>query len=74
MSVLGGISGREAVKKFQSLGYHVVRQKGSHVRLAHANDLWRRPLTIPLHRELKKGLARQLMQDAGVSIEEFIGL
>lgn len=39
MGELSGISGREAIKKFQRLGYFVVRQRGSHVRLRHASPL-----------------------------------
>ena len=32
----------------------------------------RPPLTIPDHRELKPGLLRRLIRDAGMSVEEFI--
>ncbi|MBI5156006.1 type II toxin-antitoxin system HicA family toxin, partial [Candidatus Peregrinibacteria bacterium] len=50
------VSGREAVKRFLRLGYTLVRQRGSHIRLIHASDSNRKPLTIPDHRELGKGL------------------
>ncbi len=70
MATLAGISGREAVKRFQKIGYVVVRQRGSHVRMRiSTND--RRPLTIPMHREIKFGLLRQLIKDAGMTIEDF---
>jgi hypothetical protein len=31
-------------------------------------------LTVPLHRELDRGLLRSLIRKAGLSVEEFIGL
>jgi hypothetical protein len=30
------------------------------------------PLTVPDHRELKSGLLRALIRDAGMSVEEFV--
>ena len=49
----------------------IVRQRGSHIRLRDATGA-RPPLTIPDHRELKSGLLRRLLRDAGMSFEEFI--
>ena len=65
------VSGREAIRVFERLGYRVVRQRGSHVRLRHGTDPSRKPLTIPDHRVLKPGLLRHLMRDAQVDPEEF---
>ena len=65
------VSGREAIRVFERLGYRVVRQRGSHIRLRHATDPSRKPLTIPDHRTLKPGLLRHLMRDAEVDPEEF---
>ena len=65
------VSGREAIRVFERLGYGVVRQRGSHIRLRHATDPSRKPLTIPDHRALKPGLLRHLMRDAQVDPEEF---
>jgi predicted RNA binding protein YcfA (HicA-like mRNA interferase family) len=62
------VSGREAIRVFEQLGYAVVRQRGSHIRLRHATDPSRKPLTVPDHRTLKPGL---LMRDAEVEPEEF---
>ena len=70
MAGLPRVSGREAVKAFASVGYEVVRQSGSHIRLRHAGGS-RIPLTVPDHRELKSGLLRALIRDAGMSVEEF---
>lgn len=68
------ISGREAIKRFEQLGYVVIRQKGSHIRLHHASDASRKPLTVPDHKTLGKGLLRTLMRDAKVTLEDFLAL
>jgi predicted RNA binding protein YcfA (HicA-like mRNA interferase family) len=50
------ISGREAVRAFGKAGYEMDRQRGSHMVLRQAQSPYRR-LTIPDHKELKKGNA-----------------
>lgn len=74
MTKLGGISGKKAIKKFQKLGYQVIRQKGSHTRLKNFENQKCKPLTIPLHKELKIGLLNQLIKDAELTVEEFLEL
>ncbi len=68
------ISGEQAVKAFSRIGYQKIRQKGSHVRLRHPTDVNKRPLTIPLHKELKPALLRRLISDANLTREEFMDL
>jgi predicted RNA binding protein YcfA (HicA-like mRNA interferase family) len=65
------ISGREAVRAFERVGYEVVRQRGSHIRLRHPSDPSRQPLTIPDHATLKSGLLRRLIRDAQLDPESF---
>jgi len=74
MNLLAGISGKEAIKKLQTLGYKVIRQKGSHVRLVHSKSDIFKPLTIPVHKELKMGLLNQLIKDINLTIDEFLEL
>ena len=71
MPKLPVVSGDQAVKAFQRLGYQVVRQKGSHLRLRHHDSASRKPLTIPRHRELGHGLLRKLLRDASLTPDEF---
>jgi predicted RNA binding protein YcfA (HicA-like mRNA interferase family) len=73
VSTLPRISGREAVAAFRRLGYEVDRQKGSHIILRHSAPPFRR-LTIPDHREIAKGTLRALIREAGITVEEFVGL
>lgn len=69
MSKLPSISGDKAVKCFERLGYEVVRQRGSHIRLHHKS---KKPLSIPRHKTLGKGLLRKLMRDAEITIEDLL--
>lgn len=74
MSGLPVISGRAAVVALQRIGYEVVRQKGSHVRLRHKADVSKLPITVPEHKELKSGTLRAIIRDAGLSVEQFVAL
>ena len=68
------VSGERAIKVFSHMGYKIVHQKGSHVRLRHETVEERKPITVPLHAELKPGLLLRLLHDASVSRDEFLDL
>jgi predicted RNA binding protein YcfA (HicA-like mRNA interferase family) len=74
MPKLPVVSGQEALKRFERFGYTFVRQVGSHMRLIHHSDSSREPLSIPDHRELRKGILRRLLRDAKITVEEFENL
>lgn len=63
------VSGAEAVKAFQKVGYEFSHQAGSHMILR-SKEPPHRHLSIPNHKELLRGLIR----DAGLTIEDFIKL
>jgi len=64
------ISGKEAVKAFSRAGWHVDRIAGSHaVMRKEGSEV---TLSVPLHPDLRKGLLRSLMKDAGIDLEEFL--
>jgi predicted RNA binding protein YcfA (HicA-like mRNA interferase family) len=65
-------SGAAAVKAFERSGWVWARQKGSHVTLTKANS--RVVLTIPQHEVLAPGTLRDLIRNAGLTVEEFIEL
>ena len=52
------MSGKEMIKAFQTKGWKISRQRGSHVRMIKGNNFE----TIPLHRELKKGMEARLLR------------
>jgi len=68
------VSGREAVRAFERAGFVQLpgRGKGSHMAVWRENP----PalLTIPDHRELKRGLLRALIRKAGMSVDDFVDL
>ena len=71
MAKLPVVSGRDAVRAFEKIGYRVVRQKGSHIRLRDDKNERHHPLTIPDHKELRSGLLRTLIRDADLTVEDF---
>ncbi|MDO8505332.1 MAG: type II toxin-antitoxin system HicA family toxin [bacterium] len=68
------ISGKDAVKAFEKLGYRAVRQRGSHIRLWPQSGSAGKALTIPDHHIVGKGLLRKLIRDAEISVDEFLNL
>lgn len=68
------VSGEDVAKTLSKIGYQVVRQKGSHLRLRDPSNSSHKPITLPLHRELKPGLLRKIIRDAHLSVEEFVEL
>ena len=73
MPKLPSISGKQAIKAFEKIGYYITRTRGSHFRLHHF-DPRRSPLTVPNHKTLGRGLLRKLIRDAEITIEEFTKL
>jgi predicted RNA binding protein YcfA (HicA-like mRNA interferase family) len=69
---LANISGKEAVKAFQKVGWEIRGQVGSHLVMTKPGV--RHNLTIPQHQELAPGILRGLIRTAGLSVEEFLGL
>jgi predicted RNA binding protein YcfA (HicA-like mRNA interferase family) len=52
------ISGKQMLKLFEKAGWKILRQKGSHVIIGLQDDRE----TIPMHKELKKGLESFLLK------------
>ena len=55
------VSGRELIRWLTSLGYQVVRQRGSHVRLERYHSGTTHAITIPNHREIAKGTLNDII-------------
>lgn len=72
MGDLPQISGRQLIKILKLFGYHVVRQKGSHIRLVHSMEKTRKPLTVPDHKIVGKGLLHKILRDAELTSDVFI--
>ena len=66
------LSGRNAAKAFQRLGWHIVNQrgKGSHIILVKEGHI--ATLSVPDHREVARGTLRSLIAKADLTLEEFL--
>jgi len=62
------VSGVEASKALQRLGFVFLRQRGSHAILRRGE----RGCVVPMHREIDSGTLRGVLKQADVSPEEFI--
>jgi len=72
MPELRNVSGREAVRALERLGFRQVRQRGSHVIMARQDPEGNVGCAVPMHRELKIGTLRGILKLARVSPAEFL--
>jgi predicted RNA binding protein YcfA (HicA-like mRNA interferase family) len=72
MSKLPRVSGRECVGALTRSGFYLKRQVGSHMILRRDDPFSQ--VVVPDHRELDRGTLRAIIRQAGLSVEEFIGL
>jgi predicted RNA binding protein YcfA (HicA-like mRNA interferase family) len=72
LGTLGNISGKETARAFESIGWVVRGQVGSHLVLTKPGK--RVNLAIPLHREIAIGTLRGLIRTAGLTVDEFLKL
>ena len=73
MSRLPLVSGKDAVRAFERIGYRASHQTGSHIILRHESPPHRH-LSVPNHREIARGTLRGLIRDAGLTVDEFNAL
>ena len=60
MKLPRGLSGDRLIRALERLGYRVIRQKGSHVRLRHPGPP-AHMVTVPLHDPLKTGMLHGIL-------------
>ncbi len=72
MVKLIAITSKEVLRKVKKLGYIEIRQTGSHIRLNHCSNSFKKPITIPFHnKDLGRGLLRKIIRDLEISIDTF---
>jgi predicted RNA binding protein YcfA (HicA-like mRNA interferase family) len=66
-------TGEELVSALEKIGFCVVRQRGSHVRMKHKDG---RVVSIPVHarKTIGKGLLLKILRDADLNKDELINL
>lgn len=62
------VNGEDAVKALLRLGFLDLRQTGSH-RILRRDG---RTVVVPMHRPIKPGTLKGLIEQSGVTLEEFV--
>lgn len=72
MSKLPRLSGRDAVRALEKIGFYVKRQHGSHIILRRDNPFAQ--TVIPDHKELDRGTLRAILRQIELSVDDFCSL
>ena len=73
MSRLPVVSGRAVIRAFERDGWRQLpRRRGSHVLLVKPGVLC--GLTVPDHKEVRRGTLRSLIREAGLTVGQFVEL
>ncbi len=75
MPKLPAVDGRQVIRALERTGFQVVPTKGSH-HFLREDASSRRSVTVPVHgsRDLAPGTLRAIIDQAGLSVEEFMDL
>ena len=68
MPKLPRVSGAQVVRALETLGFVVVRQRGSHIMMRLGSS----GCVVPNHRELKTGTLAGVLKQAGVTVDKFL--
>ena len=72
MKVPTDLSGQELVKVLLRVGFAVNRQTGSHIILRRGDPYAR--VVVPDHKRGRPGTLRQILNEAGVTVEQLLEL
>jgi len=67
------ISPNKLIKILEKSGFKIIRQKGSHIIMMNNRKT---RIVIPMHpgKDIKPGLVRAIIREAGISREKFVAL
>ena len=60
------VSGEKLLKVLVRIGYEIVRQRGSHIRLRKPTAAGDHNITIPMHDELAKGTLNDILSQVSI--------
>ena len=74
MGILPSLKAKDIIRALKKIGFIEDRQKGSHLTLIHPETKTR--AVVPMHsgRDIKKPLVRAIINDARLTVEDFIKL
>ena len=77
MPKLPSVSGADVIRLLETLGYELVRQRGSHARLRVATPAGEHNITVPMHKSIAKGTLNDILSTValrtGVSKDDLVG-
>ena len=68
------VSGKELVKVLRGIGFTVVSQKGSHIKMKQTSHGSTKTVTVPNHKTIKKGTFGNILKYADISLKDFLEL
>ena len=75
MPKLPVLSGKDTIKALSKIGFRHVRTRGSHAILNKLGEVKGKiTIPVPLHKELAKGTLKNIMSQAGLTLDEFLEL
>jgi len=72
MPKLHRVSGHEAIRALERLGFVQVRQRGSHVVLKKTTAIGEIGCVVPLHAEIAVGTLHGILKQAQITPDEFL--
>jgi predicted RNA binding protein YcfA (HicA-like mRNA interferase family) len=73
MSKLPILSGQEVIKILSKIGYRIIRQKGSHIRLDCSRPGIKK-VTVPSYKSIDVNLLARILRNAEIAEGEFLKL
>ena len=73
MSKVPSVNYDRVIAALKRLGFSVVRQRGSHVRLRKLLSDKQIKITVPAHRPIKRSTLSHILKQAEVDLDDFLG-
>ena len=73
MTKLPQISGKDLIKALQKVGFNIIRQRGSHIKLRKTQPT-KKTIIVPNHKIIRPGTFRNILKIAEIDKNEFIKL
>lgn len=67
------VSSIKVIKALAKIGYEADHQTGSHIILRQRKSPHKR-LTVPNHKEIARGTLKAIIEEAGLTVKEFVDL
>ncbi len=72
MSKVPSLNYDRVVKALERIGFAVIRQKGSHIRMEKRYEDEIIKITVPTHKPIKRSTLSHILKQAKINLEDFI--